>query len=40
MKYTKNLMLDDSKATTKRYFEMTDLGFMKYFLGIEVKQFS
>ena len=30
--------LDEFKATMMKEFEMTDLGLMKYFLGIEVKQ--
>lgn len=38
MIYTGNLMLDEFKAATKTEFEMTDLGLMKYFLGIEVEQ--
>jgi hypothetical protein len=38
MIYTNNLMLDEFKAAMKTEFEMTDLGLMKYFLGIEVEQ--
>ena len=36
--YTGNMLLDEFKATMKNEFEMTDLGLMRYFLGIEVKQ--
>ena len=32
------MLLDEFKATMTNEFEMTDLGLMKYFLGIEVKQ--
>jgi hypothetical protein len=38
MIYTGNMMLDEFKTTMKNEFEMTDLGLMKYFLGIEVEQ--
>jgi hypothetical protein len=40
MIYTGNLMLEEFKAAMKTKFEMTDLGLMKYFLGIEVDQSS
>jgi len=36
MIYTGNLMLEDFKTVMKKEFEMTDLGLMKYFLGLEV----
>ena len=36
--FTGNLSINDFKTTMKTEFEMTDLGLMKYFLGIEVKQ--
>jgi hypothetical protein len=32
------MQLDEFKAAMKNEFEMTDLGLMKYFLGIEVEQ--
>ena len=38
MIYIGNMMLDEFKAAMKGEFEMTDLGLMKYFLGIEVEQ--
>ena len=38
MIYTGNMLLDEFKTTMTNEFEMTDLGLMKYFLGIEVKQ--
>ena len=31
-------MVEDFKRKMQREFEITDLGFMKYFLGIQVKQ--
>jgi len=31
-------MLEDFRAVMKKEFEMTDLGLMKYFLGLEVTQ--
>jgi hypothetical protein len=36
--YTSNLTIDMFKSTMKKEFEMTDLGLMNYFLGIEVTQ--
>jgi len=36
--FTGNLSINDFKTAMKTEFEMTDLGLMKYFLGIEVKQ--
>lgn len=33
-------MVEDFKRSMKEEFEMTDLGLMKYFLGIQVKQYS
>ena len=36
--YTGNMQLDEFKVAMKNEFEMTDLGLMRYFLGIEVKQ--
>jgi hypothetical protein len=36
--YTGNLSIDMFKSTMKKEFEMTDLGLMNYFLGIEVTQ--
>ena len=38
MIYTGNLMLEEFRTVMKKEFEMTDLGLMKYFLGIEVTQ--
>ena len=38
MIYTGNLMLEDSRTVMKKEFEMTNLGLMKYFLGLEVTQ--
>ena len=38
MIYTGNMLLDEFKEAMKCEFEMTDLGLMKYFLGIEVEQ--
>jgi transposase InsO family protein len=38
MIYTGNLELTDFKHAMQSEFEMTDLGIMKYFLGIEVHQ--
>ena len=31
-------MLEDFRIVMKKEFEMTDLGLMKYFLGLEVTQ--
>jgi hypothetical protein len=36
--FTRDLSVDDFKNAMKTDFEMTDLGLMKYFLGIEVVQ--
>ena len=36
--YTRNLMLENFQSAMKIEFEMTDLGLMKYFLGIQVEQ--
>jgi hypothetical protein len=38
MIYTRNLELTSFKHVMQSEFEMTDLGIMKYFLGIEVDQ--
>ena len=32
--------IDEFKAAMMKEFEMTDLGLMKYFLGIEVEKFK
>jgi len=37
MIFTSDFELDEFKATMMKEFEMTDLGLMKYFLGIEVE---
>ena len=34
-----NMMLEDFKAAMQAKFDMTDLGVMKYFLGIEIHQY-
>ena len=36
--FTGNFSIELFKSTMKKEFEMTDLGLMKYFLGIEVSQ--
>ena len=36
--FTRNVSIELFKSTMKKEFEMTDLGLMKYFLGIEVSQ--
>jgi hypothetical protein len=36
--FTGDLSVDDFKNAMKTKFEMTDLGFIKFFLGIEVDQ--
>ena len=38
MIYIGNLMLEDFRTVMRKEFEMTDLGLMKYFLGLEVTQ--
>ena len=38
MIFTGDLEIDEFKASMMKEFEMTDLGLMKYFLGIEVGQ--
>ena len=35
---TSNLMLEYFRKVMKNEFEMTDIGLMKYFLGLEVTQ--
>jgi hypothetical protein len=40
MIFTRNLSVDEFKSTMKHEFEMTYLGLMKYFLGIEVNQLN
>ena len=37
MIFTGDLEIDEFKAAMTKEFEMTDLGLMKYFLGIEVQ---
>ena len=34
MIYTSHLMLEEFRIDMKKEFEMTDLGLMKYFLGL------
>ena len=36
--FTRNLSIDMFKSEMMKEFEMTDLGLMRYFLGIEVIQ--
>ena len=36
--FTRDLSVDEFKKAMKTEFEMTNLGMMKYFLGIEVTQ--
>ena len=36
--FTRNFSIELFKSTMKKEFEMTNLGLMKYFLGIEVSQ--
>jgi hypothetical protein len=36
--FTGNMSINSFKAAMEREFDMTDLGLMKYFLGIEVSQ--
>jgi hypothetical protein len=36
--FTRDIFVDDFKNAMKAEFEMTDLGLMKYFIGIEVDQ--
>jgi hypothetical protein len=38
MIYTGNIQLESFKHAMQSKFEMTNLGIMKYFLGIEVDQ--
>ena len=38
MIYTENLMLEEFKTVMQKEFEMTDMGLMRYFLGLEVDQ--
>jgi len=38
MIYTGNLMLEEFKTVMQKEFEMTDMGLMRYFLGLEVDQ--
>ena len=38
MIYIGNLMLEEFRTVMKNEFEMSDLGVMKYFLGLEVTQ--
>ena len=40
MIFTGDLEIDEFKAAMMKEFEMTDLGLMKYFLGIEVVKIS
>jgi len=38
MIFISDFEIDEFKAAMMKGFEMTDLGLMKYFLGIEVEQ--
>ena len=38
--FTRDLSVDEFKKAMKTEFEMTNLGMMKYFLGIEVTQYE
>ena len=38
MIYIGNLLIEEFKTMMKKEFEMTNLGMMKYFLGLEVTQ--
>ena len=40
MIYTGNLQSEEFKLVMTKEFEMTDVGLMKYFLGVEIVQFS
>jgi len=38
MIYTRNLIPQEFKSIMQKEFEMTDMGLMRYFLGLEVDQ--
>jgi hypothetical protein len=40
MIYTGDFLVNQFKYAMKKEFEMTDLGLMKFFLGIEVNQYE
>ena len=40
MIYIGDFELDEFKSAMMKEFEMTDLGLMKYFLGIKVEEFE